>query len=80
MDLAVIGFIDPNITINVINDGKIIDKIQLELPSQVTNVVKCKNPRCITSVEQEINHVFKLTDKENKIYRCIYCDTAYEPN
>jgi len=80
MDLEVLGFIDPNITINVIDDGVIIKKIKLELPSVIENVVKCKNPRCITSVEQEIVHKFKLTDKEKKIYRCVYCDTAYERN
>lgn len=80
MDLAVLGFIDPNITINVIDNGKIIKKIRLELPVEISNVVKCKNPRCITSIEQEIEHKFKLTDKENKIYRCVYCDTSYENN
>lgn len=80
MDLKVLGFIDPNITINVISNSLIINKINLELPNEVENVVKCKNPRCITSVEQEIVHKFKLTDKENKIYRCVYCDTAYESN
>ncbi len=80
INLEILGFIDPNITINVINDGKIIDKIKLELPSVIENVVKCKNPRCITSVEQEVVHKFKLTDKEKKIYRCVYCDTAYEQN
>jgi len=80
MDLAVLGFIDPNITINVIDNGKIIKKIRLELPVEISNVVKCKNPRCITSIEQEIEHKFKLTDKGNKIYRCVYCDTAYGSN
>ena len=78
MDLKVLGFIDPNITINVIDNFVIIDKINLELPQEVENVVKCKNPRCITSIEQEIVHKFRLTDKENKIYRCVYCDTAYD--
>jgi aspartate carbamoyltransferase regulatory subunit len=78
MDLTVLGFIDPNITINVIDNDTIIDKIKLELPSEVINVVKCKNPRCITSIEQEIEHKFKLTDKGKKTYRCVYCDTAYE--
>ena len=78
MDLQVLGFIDPNITINVIDNSVIIDKINLELPQEVENVVKCKNPRCITSIEQEIVHKFRLTDKEKKIYRCVYCDTAYE--
>jgi len=80
MDLEVLGFIDPNITINVIDNGTIIKKIKLELPSVIENVVRCKNPRCITSVEQEIVHKFKLTDKEKKIYRCVYCDTAYGQN
>jgi len=80
MDFKVLGFIDPNITINVIDNGVIIKKIKLELPPVIENVVKCKNPRCITSVEQEIVHKFKLTDKEKKIYRCVYCDTAYEQN
>lgn len=80
MDLKVLGFIDPNITINIIDNSVIIKKINLELPSEIDNVVKCKNPRCITSVEQEIVHKFKLTDKEKKIYRCVYCDTAYEHN
>ena len=78
MDLQVLGFIDPNITINVIDNSVIIDKINLELPQEIENVVKCKNPRCITSIEQEIVHKFRLTDKEKKIYRCVYCDTAYE--
>ncbi|MDD4439091.1 MAG: aspartate carbamoyltransferase regulatory subunit [Tissierellia bacterium] len=78
MDLQVLGFIDPNITINVIDNSVIIDKINLELPREVENVVKCKNPRCITSIEQEVVHKFRLTDKEKKIYRCVYCDTAYE--
>ena len=78
IDLKVLGFIDPNITINVIEDDKIVDKINLQLPEEVTNIVKCKNPRCITSIEQEIPHVFKLTNKEDKTYRCIYCDTAYD--
>lgn len=80
MDLNVLGFIDPNITINVIDNSVIIDKINLELPSKITNVIKCKNPRCITSIEQEIIHKFRLSDKKNKIYRCIYCETAFKDN
>jgi len=78
MDFKVLGFIDPNITINVIDNSVIIDKINLELPQEVENVVKCKNPRCISSIEQEIVHKFRLTDREKGIYRCIYCDNAYE--
>ncbi len=80
MNLKVLGFIDPTITINVIDNSVIIKKINLELPDEVENVVMCKNPRCITSIEQEITHKFKLTDKNKKIYRCVYCDTAYEQN
>ncbi len=80
MDLKVLGFIDPNITINVIDEGEIIRKINLELPEEIENIAKCKNPRCITSVEQEIVHKFKLTDRTKKIYRCVYCDTGYEQN
>ncbi|HHY99839.1 MAG TPA: aspartate carbamoyltransferase regulatory subunit, partial [Tissierellia bacterium] len=71
MDFKVLGFIDPNITINVIDNSVIIDKINLELPQEVENVVKCKNPRCISSIEQEIVHKFRLTDREKGIYRCI---------
>ena len=78
IDLKVLGFIDPNITINVIENDKIVDKIKLQLPEEITDVVKCKNPRCITSIEQEISHIFKLTNKKDKTYRCIYCDTAYD--
>lgn len=74
VDFDVIGYVDPDITINVIKDGKLIEKRTIGMPETLTNVIKCKNPRCITSVEQEIDHIFKLTDKENKIYRCMYCE------
>ncbi len=75
IDFDVIGYVDPGITVNIIRDGKIVDKRTIEKPEVLTNVIKCKNPRCITSVEQELNHVFKLTDRENGIYRCIYCES-----
>ncbi len=78
LDLTALGFLDSNITINIIENDKIVRKINLQLPEEVTNIVKCKNPRCISSIEQEIPHTFRLSDKENKVYRCIYCDTAYE--
>lgn len=78
IDLTALGFIDSNITINIIENDKIADKINLQLPEEVTNIVKCKNPRCISSIEQEIPHIFKLTNKEEKVYRCVYCDTAYD--
>ncbi len=75
LDFDVIGYVDPEATINIIKGGEIIEKKSCCLPQTLKNVVRCKNPRCITSVEQEIDHIFKLTDRENKIYRCIYCET-----
>ena len=75
LDLNILGFIDPAITVNVIRDGKLVEKKHLTLPEQIRDVLKCKNPRCITSVEQELPHVFKLTDRSRAVYRCIYCET-----
>lgn len=75
VDLDVIGFVDPDATVNIIKDGEVSEKKKMQLPLTLKNVIKCKNPRCITSTEQEIEHVFRLTDRQNKIYRCIYCDT-----
>ena len=77
LDLDILGFIDHNITVNVIEDGEIIAKKELSLPRQITNVIKCKNPRCITSVEQQLDHVFILTDPEKEVYRCKYCEEKY---
>ena len=77
LDLDILGFIDHNITVNVIKGDKIVDKMELNLPKQVTNVIKCKNPRCITSIEQGLDHVFVLTDEENQVYRCQYCEEKY---
>lgn len=74
IDLDILGFIDHNITVNVIKDKKIIDKVKLSLPKIVKNVIKCKNPRCITSIEQELDQVFYLADEDTKLYRCRYCD------
>ena len=74
LNLDVLGYIDPNITVNIIEDGRRIEKKRLELPEKVVNVAHCKNPRCITSIEQELDHVFRLVDRERGIYRCIYCD------
>lgn len=74
VNLDALGYIDNGITINTIENGVKTNKRHCELPERIVNVVKCKNPRCITSVEQEIDHVFKLTDRENKVYRCIYCE------
>lgn len=75
VNLDALGYIDHNITINIIKDGVIVKKSHLELPQTITNIAKCKNPRCITSVEQDIQHIFKLCDKEKGIYRCIYCES-----
>ena len=75
IDFDVIGYVDPGATINIIRDGKLVEKRFIELPETLTNVIKCKNPRCITTTEQEINHIFKLTDRNNGIYRCLYCET-----
>ena len=75
LNLDVIGFVDPQATINIIKNGVLVEKHCIDMPEILTNVIKCKNPRCITSCEQELDHVFKLTDKENKVYRCIYCET-----
>ena len=75
LNLDVLGYFDPNITVNYIKDGKLLEKKHLALPDRLTDVLHCKPPRCITSCEQEIPHVFELVDREKKIYRCIYCDT-----
>ena len=78
IDLDVLGFIDHNITINVIEHDEIIKKLKLRLPKQITNIIKCKNPRCITSIEQELDHVFVLTDVKREVYRCKYCEEKYD--
>ena len=75
LDLDVLGYVDPGITVNIIRDGRRVQKFKPDLPERVTNVIKCKNPRCITTTEQELDHIFKLTDRENRVYRCIYCDS-----
>ena len=77
LDLDILGFIDHNITVNIIKDEKIVAKKDLKLPKQVVNVIKCKNPRCITSIEQGLDQVFVLADEENEVYRCKYCEEKY---
>lgn len=74
LNLDVLGYLDPGITVNIIRDGKVAQRRHLQLPERVVGVIKCKNPRCITSIEQEIVHEFKLTDPKKKVYRCIYCE------
>ena len=78
IDYDVIGYVDPGATVNIIKNGERVDKVKVEMPDTLTNVIKCKNPRCITFTEQELDQVFRLTDKENKVYRCIYCETKAE--
>ena len=77
LDLDILGFIDHNITVNVIQGDRIVEKKVLSLPTEVTNVIKCKNPRCITSIEQELDQVFQLTDSLKEVYRCKYCEEKY---
>ena len=78
VDLDVIGYVDPGATVNIIKNGKLAEKKEIDLPLTLSGVLHCKNPRCITSTEQELKHVFRLTDRESKTYRCIYCETAAE--
>ena len=77
IDLNVLGFIDHTITINIVKDAKIVEKKTLELPKEVVNVVRCKNPRCITSIEQELENIFVLTDPRKEVYRCKWCEEKY---
>ena len=74
LDLDILGFIDHNITVNIIKDGEIVEKKKLSLPKEVHNVIKCKNPRCITSIEQELEQIFILADPKKEVYRCKYCE------
>lgn len=78
INLEVLGYIDPGITVNIVKDGEIVEKSHLALPERVSGVIRCKNPRCITSIEQELPHVFQLSDREKGVYRCIYCETNAE--
>ena len=77
IDLDILGFIDHNITINIIENEEIVDKKALTLPKEIKNVIKCKNPRCVTSIEQGLDQVFVLADEENEVYRCKYCEEKY---
>ncbi len=79
INLDVIGFVDPGATVNFIKGGARIRKCQIAMPNRLTDVIKCKNPRCITTTEQELPQVFQLADKEAGIYRCLYCETRYQP-
>ena len=77
IDLDVLGYIDPGITVNIIENGAVREKKHLSLPERLTNIIHCKNPRCITSVEPALDHVFVLSDREKGVYRCIYCDSKH---
>ncbi|MEY8337091.1 aspartate carbamoyltransferase regulatory subunit [Lachnospiraceae bacterium 62-35] len=77
LNLDALGYIDHNITVNIIRNNEIAEKRKLTLPEKITNVIHCKNPRCITSIEQELPHVFYLADAEKELYRCIYCDEKH---
>ena len=78
LDVAILGYVDPGVTVNVIKNGALAEKKQIALPERLTNVIRCKNPRCITTTEQELTHIFKLTDPDKRIYRCLYCETKAE--
>ena len=75
IDMDVLGYVDPGVTVNIIRDGALVEKRRIDMPEKLTNVIRCKNPRCITSTERALDHVFKLTDPRNKVYRCVYCET-----
>lgn len=74
-NMDILGYVDPGITVNVIKNGKIVEKKTMELPEKLVNVIQCKNPRCITTTEQELTHIFRLTDPEKRVYRCFYCES-----
>jgi len=75
INFDVLGFVDPGVTVNIIRNGERVDKRRIDMPETLKNVIRCKNPRCITSVERSIDHLFRLTDRKNKVYRCVYCET-----
>ena len=80
LDLDVLGYIDPDITVSIIKDGKTVEKKKVELPERLVNILTCKNPRCITGTEQGIDQIFKLANREKRIYRCIYCEEDQQTN
>ena len=76
INMDMIGFIEPNATINIVKDNKLVDKYKVKLPEEIVNITKCQNPRCITSIEKDLNQIFTLADKENQVYRCQYCEMS----
>jgi aspartate carbamoyltransferase regulatory subunit len=75
INMDALGYLDPGVTVNIIKDGKLAKRENLDIPEKIENVIKCKNPRCITTVEQELPHIFTLRDKEKRVYRCLYCES-----
>ncbi len=75
VNMDILGYVDPDVTVDIIRDGKLVEKKELTLPQRLTNVIYCKNPRCISSTEQELPHVFLLSDPAKRVYRCMYCET-----
>lgn len=78
INMDILGYVDPDVTVDVIKDGELVEKRKIGLPEKLVNIITCKNPRCITATEQELDNVFKLTDREKKVYRCIYCEGKAE--
>ncbi|MCD7774466.1 MAG: aspartate carbamoyltransferase regulatory subunit [Clostridiales bacterium] len=78
INFDVLGYLDPGVTVSIIRDGHVVNRTHLELPERIEGVIRCRNPRCITSIEQELPNIFKLTDRKNRIYRCIYCESKYK--
>ena len=75
INMDALGYLDPGVTVNIIKDGKLAKRQNIDIPERIENVIKCKNPRCITTVKQELQHIFTLRDKENRVYRCLYCES-----
>lgn len=78
VNMDILGYVDPGVTVNIIKGGKLVEKKSISLPDKLVNVIYCKNPRCITSTEQELPHIFNLSDEKNRIYRCAYCEARFE--
>lgn len=78
INLDALGYVDPGVTVNIIRDGELAKRQRIDIPERIKNIIKCKNPRCITTVEQELEHVFELADRENRVYRCVYCESKAE--
>ncbi|MBR5155302.1 MAG: aspartate carbamoyltransferase regulatory subunit [Clostridia bacterium] len=78
LDMDILGYVSPDATVDIIKDGKLCEKKKMTLPEKLTNVIFCKNPRCITTTEQELPNIFNLTDKKNRVYRCVYCESKGE--